>query len=296
MICSYVYIIYRILQTDFEFTSFSISKNKLLYLPIVFFLGALNISTESLKWKVLLSSFQKVSFIQSLKMVFAGFSSGIFTPAKLGEPIGRIITLSKQYWSKATTLNYFGGFLQNIVIFVVGTAFTLLATSTKEFKHLSLLYYSLSIIVFSSLILYILYVSRNKISKYITKYKVINILSEPILEIKKIQLRKYILLLFLSISRYLIYCFQLIILIYIITDSQFQLNIIILIPIYFMCITIIPSFILADLGVRNSVALFLFSSHFGHESFIMLSVSSLWIINQAIPALFGTFFILKKGK
>ena len=61
----------------------------------------------------------------------------------------------------------------------------------------------------------------------------------------------------------------------------------------------IPSVALAELGVRSSVALSVFSVWYGLSQQladdvtlgIMVSASVLWIINIAIPALVGSFYV-----
>ncbi len=296
LVLSYVYIAYRLSNINFSLYSINFNYSVILYSLFFIILTILNIITESIKWKLLLSDIIHIKFLDSVKMVFAGFSSGIFTPAKIGEPYGRIIYLPRKLWSKGTALNYFGGFLQNMIICLIGIAFTYYSLSTENFQHFLLLKYAIVILIISVLIFYLLYVFRYKLYTYISRYKILNSVAKSFLELRKIKLKKYIKLFFVSTLRYCIYSTQLILLLYIFSDFQFSISIILLVPIYFMCITIIPSFLLADLGVRNSVALFLFSSHFTNETTIMLAVSTLWIINQVFPAIIGSFFMLKKSR
>ncbi len=296
LVMSYAYIVYRLSYINISLYSLNFDSSEIIYSLIFIILTILNIITESIKWKLLLSDFIQIKLLNSVKMVFAGFSSGIFTPAKIGEPYGRIISLPKKLWSKGTALNYFGGFLQNIVIFIIGIVFTYYSISTKNFQHSLLLKQAITILAISLLAFYILYIFRYRLYTYISRYKILNSITKSFIELLKIKLINYIKLFLLSTLRYFIYCTQLFLLLYIFSESQFSISTILLIPIYFMCITIIPSFLLADLGIRNSVALFLFSNQLTNETTIVLAVSTLWIINQVIPAIIGSFFMLKKSR
>ena len=59
----------------------------------------------------------------------------------------------------------------------------------------------------------------------------------------------------------------------------------------FLFITVTPTTI-AEIGVRGSVALFVFRSFFSSNTIGILSaVSILWLINLILPAVIGTVFI-----
>ncbi|MCW3785072.1 lysylphosphatidylglycerol synthase domain-containing protein [Plebeiibacterium sediminum] len=296
LVSSYAYIVYRLSNININLSLVNINATKGFYILIFIILAFLNILTESVKWKILLSGIINVKLPDCIRMVFAGFSSGIFTPAKIGEPYGRIIPLPRKLWSKGTALNYFGGFLQNIVIFLTGSIFTYFAVNNNNFQYAILLKYTIVLLVVSVTIFYLLFVFRVRISTYISQYRILNSVTKSFGELRYIKPKKYINLFVLSLTRYFTYCTQLILLLYICSDSQFTISTLIIVPIYFMCITVIPSFLLADLGVRNSVALFLFSINFPNETSIILAVSMLWITNQVIPAIIGSYFIIKKDQ
>jgi hypothetical protein len=61
--------------------------------------------------------------------------------------------------------------------------------------------------------------------------------------------------------------------------------------------SVVPSFILLDIGLRGAAAIFVFEelSNFDKsiELGVLLAAYSLWIINMMVPSLLGLIFILK---
>jgi hypothetical protein len=75
----------------------------------------------------------------------------------------------------------------------------------------------------------------------------------------------------------------------------------IIISVIYLIITVIPTVALSELGVRGSVSLFVFAYYFtAIGSFdeqvkiaIVAASALIWIINLIIPALAGSYFIIK---
>jgi hypothetical protein len=74
-----------------------------------------------------------------------------------------------------------------------------------------------------------------------------------------------------------------------------------IISVVFLIMTAIPTVTLAELGVRGSVSLYFIGLYFERYSDltemvnlgIISSSSSLWLVNLAIPAILGTFFVYR---
>jgi hypothetical protein len=62
---------------------------------------------------------------------------------------------------------------------------------------------------------------------------------------------------------------------------------------YFFIITIVPSFLLADLGLRGSVALLLFGMFTQQTASLILATFMLWLLNVALPAMAGSIIALR---
>ena len=64
-----------------------------------------------------------------------------------------------------------------------------------------------------------------------------------------------------------------------------------LIPFCFLITSSIPTIVISEIGVRGSVGLFVFGIISDNNLAILSASVLLWVINVALPALFGLFFI-----
>jgi uncharacterized membrane protein len=93
----------------------------------------------------------------------------------------------------------------------------------------------------------------------------------------------------LSGIRYSVFCLQ-----YWLILKAFNIDLIavkelMLIPVCFLIASIIPTLLLSEIGVRSSVAVFVFGMVTDNIIAIVLASLLLWIINIALPAMLGLF-------
>ena len=62
---------------------------------------------------------------------------------------------------------------------------------------------------------------------------------------------------------------------------------------FFWAIAVIPSFALAELGIRGQVSLFLFHNFSNNTMGILVATLGLWFINLVIPALVGSVMLIR---
>lgn len=67
------------------------------------------------------------------------------------------------------------------------------------------------------------------------------------------------------------------------------------VPLVLFIVSVLPSFVLAKLGVREMVILAVMAPLFGHESSLILASFSIWLVNLAIPALLGAGILLERS-
>ncbi|HSN49744.1 MAG TPA: hypothetical protein VLR52_00835, partial [Bacteroidales bacterium] len=105
----------------------------------------------------------------------------------------------------------------------------------------------------------------------------------------------------LSFIRYLVFSLQYFLLLKIFAVPVPFYNGMIIISLIFLIITVFPTVALTELGIRDSAAIYLFGLYFTQSGAMtdeitigVLSASTfLWLLNLAIPALTGTFFIYR---
>lgn len=291
VVCLSLYFIYHRVFVSQDFEEFeSAFKNALsgnFFFPLfilVFVLFIINWGAEAFKWKMSMYKLQSVSYAQSFKAVFSGITVGLFTPNRIGEYGGRIIYVNKDKRIDAIVSTIAGNASQLLITVVFGILavfyfldFSLVMT---QFNFLFLLFLIPLIFYLFFKIQKIPTLLGNKGGKYLKAFSLFN-------------RKELIKLILLSSLRYLMFFLQFYILLLIFNIELQLTDALVLLPSVFLVITVVPSFALAEWGVRGSAALFFINTVSANSAGILAAATVLWIINIALPALIGAVFITK---
>jgi len=274
-------------------------------LILILFLMLLNWSIESVKWRMLIAKIEKVPFFQAFKAVMTGVSVSIFTPNRTGDYLGRVFILEKGNHVEGILITIIGSFAQILVTLSVGL-FCFLSFLDQYLR----VTYQVRDYLFSGLILIVpvivfivllFYFNISLLSdftgrflpgkwEYLQKYT----------RVFKIYSSKELLgVLLLSLFRYLIFSTQFFLLLRLFGAGLPFGQAMILIPVIYLVMAMIPSIALVELGIRGSVALFVIGLYFTKagtgnadtELAILTASAVLWFVNLIIPAIMGTFFV-----
>jgi uncharacterized membrane protein YbhN (UPF0104 family) len=270
----------------------------IVYIAFALALMLVNWSVETIKWEILIQKVSRINFFSALRIVFAGITVGIITPNRIGEIGGRIMFLKKgerTYGLLATSL---GSFAQIITTTINGlAALLLLLLKFPETTGINPLLDKISlVIVFVILIAFIgIYFKSEIIKPFLLKFSFFQSRKEQISFFSETEFSTLLKVLFLSILRYSIFIVQFFLLL---TYFNIEISFVqtyISIGLIYLISTIIPTTTLIELGVRGSLAIFFIGMFTPNILGIVLSTFVLWIINLAIPSIFGSFFLLKRA-
>ncbi|MGC8864954.1 MAG: hypothetical protein ACP5O2_04435 [Bacteroidales bacterium] len=273
----------------------------------VFLLMFLNWGLETLKWQRLISKIEKVHFLKAYMAIFTGVTASVFTPNRVGEYIGRVFILENRQPAQGILITLLGSFSQ-ILVYLAGGAVAGLVIFYRYIlpwrPQLSFLSWILtpavflvfigSILIFANLPYFIRLARRllprrwHKIRSWVS---VLGMYTRT--EMLKIMA--------ISFLRYLVFIFQYMLLLVMFGISLNFSTLLTGIPFIILLLVVIPSVALSELGVRNSVALFVFElmlpPGLKNDPLVNLSIiaaaTSLWLINVALPAIIGSFFVFK---
>ncbi|TCO10859.1 lysylphosphatidylglycerol synthase transmembrane domain-containing protein [Natronoflexus pectinivorans] len=295
-VVSLAYVVYRIInfQKWEDFFQHLSDNSSIFYLLLIiqFLMLALNMSFEGAKWKYLLTPIRiqniKISLIQVLK----GLQLGVITPARIGEPLARALMLPQGSRVKAFLLSAAGSILQNIVLGIGGIGGLVYLASTSDFNSTLLsalkeqIIFYVGIFIATMLIILVMLfkiISSQKSKHYFKKA------AQHIVVLQQLTTKNIIIVTGFTILRYMVYTSQLWLMLWFfgISTHPSDFN---LIFIYFATITFIPAIAMADIGIRGSVALFLFGMISVNYEAIMVSVFILWVINVGTPVILASFF------
>ena len=276
-----------------ELISSNIHKSWYL-VAIAFVLFFANWGIEALKWKLLTKKIIKVSFIKSFLAVMGGVAVSSFTPNRTGEFAGRMIFLENKLDSGVIALTVFGSINQLLVTLLAGIpGFIFYLDSAAGFDFNNFSFFTVSMLLTATIIIFLFMFNLNKIICWIKNHfyqnKILAHISNALL---LLSFKDIINVFLLSFLRYSVFLFQYIFLLIFFNINLEFWQFFLILPSIFLIQTLIPSFLLSEIGIRLSVAIYILAPlGFGEKNIIGAS-TSLWVINIVLASAVGVFAIL----
>lgn len=277
----------------------------LLFLVVLLML--VNWGVESQKWRFMIGKIERVSFFRSLMAVFTGASTSFFTPNRTGDFIGRAFILDKASHVEGILITFLGSISQLLITILAGTLSMLVFIpefpgSNAFFSGYIYTGFAVLIIFLDLLLLFL-----------VMNVQFLSVLRDKLLRSGLKRFRKHLavfshfrprdmaVVIGMSFLRYIIFTSQFILLLRVFSVPVPVFDAVIIISLVFFVLSIVPTITLTELGIRNSAAIYFFGIWFSHTTGlsdsiligILSATTLLWIINLAIPAFIGTFFVFR---
>jgi len=281
------------------------TRNFFLQLSLIILLMFLNWSIESLKWKYLIQKIEHIKFSSSFKAVMSGITVSTFTPNRIGEYFGRVFIFKQANHWDGVLITIIGSMSQLLVTLVTGTLASLFFI-LKYFDLHGFFYgyakiglISIAIIIISFFIFLYFNVSLLSSLQNRVKWKWAHRIKSHLKVFSLYTNRQLAKVLFFSFMRYCVFSIQYFLLLKLFGIFLPFTEELISVSLIFFVMTIIPTIALSELGIRGSVAMFIIGMYFQKMASlneqinlgILTASGMLWLINLAIPALIGSFFV-----
>jgi len=266
----------------------------------VIFFVFLNWAFEAKKWQILVKTLQPFKFSRAYKSVLSGVALSLNTPNRIGEFGGRILYVQEGNRIKAISLSIAGSISQLIITMAMGCAglaYILFFKSNYSDSLLmglpvfwlkTLLYLS----VCTAAIIILFYFRLSWLIRLVEKIPAVAKYVQYINVLDNFNVKLLLRLLYLSFFRYAVFIIQYILLLQVLDVSIFWVNEVWIISVLFLMLAIVPSFEIADLGIRGKFSTELLSFYSANTVGIIGTTFGIWVINLFIPALAGSIFIL----
>jgi len=276
-------------------------------LVIVVFLMLVNWGLESQKWRFMIGKIERVSFFRSMMAVFTGASISFFTPNRTGEYFGRAFILDKASHVDGILITILGSMSQLLITILTGTLSMLVfipkfLSSSAFFSGYIYYGFALLIILLDLLLLFL-----------VMNAQFLSVLRDKLLRSKLKKFRKHLAVfsdfrphdmayvIGMSLLRYLVFTGQFLLLLKVFSVPVPFFDGVIITSLIFFVLSIVPTVTLTELGIRDSAAVYFFGIWFSHSAGmsdsvligILSATTLLWVINLAIPAVIGTFFVFR---
>lgn len=265
------------------------------YFLVAILLVFVNWGLEAVKWQRL-TAFHPVTFWKGFESILKGLATGFLTPNRIGDFGGRILEFKKEHRWKGFNSRLISSCGQFMVSLGFGSiALGLVGGFYPDLLPVELPYTPIGALAVLLIIAFFFLgkyrgMMREKglrfpfMRKHQEKWRPFFECSRPLL---------YSTLLF-SVLRYLVFSAQFFFLLMLFGVGSPSVQIYLLIALVYLFTCMVPGLFLGELGVREGFAVLFFSAA-GYSGSAVLSASLLlWLINLALPALIGSFFIAGK--
>lgn len=267
--------------------------------PLLSFLllgSAINWGLEGSKWYLLGRDTINASYGASLKGVLAGTTIGMWMPGRVGAWVGKLYYVPTRKRSYALFPLMTSGASQFFVtVFMASLAASIWwgmdLGPGAELPVSGLLGYGF---LFSSLFLigggafyFFLHSGRGK-----SVLDRLGFRSEHLLSFRELSKKLYAKVMGLAFFRYGVFLLQFVVALHFWVSDASLAFLFVSVPIVLFVVSVLPSFVLAKLGVREMVVVSLLAPLFGQEEQLILASFTIWLVNLAFPALIGAAILL----
>lgn len=263
------------------------------WLLIALFLMPVNWLLEAFKWKHLTSEFAPSSLLRALRSVWIGSFYTLFTPNRIGDGAGRLHLMPEGNASRATWAFLNGSVAQTLVTLSAGSTALALAASFVSsedelwWKAAPLVAVPVWLITVIALLLYLEPGWLRMLKEFFSGESWIG---KRLHTLQAYTRRQNAATLMISTLRYATFSCQFIFVLKAFGFAGNEWEVLMRIALIYLATTIIPTIALAELGLRESMAV-LFLPAAGIAAGDAFSATLiLWGINLLLPSIFGAIF------
>lgn len=241
---------------------------------------------EIKKWQVISRGVKKISFTEAAQQSLAALTFSIITPSRIGDYGAKALYYEKRHRKKIVFLNFISHSYQLLitVLFGIFGMFWVLPKLAFEISYFKLV---LVLVGFLLLIVSMYFLLKKQV-----KFRGFSLMDIWMYFFKIPISIKFKMVLF-SIIRYLFFSYLFYLLLHFFGVSTSFINTFPFIFFMYLVVSIIPTFLIGDLIVRGSVAIWVFSILNISETVIIATVFTSWIFNFLLPAIVGSYYIIK---
>jgi uncharacterized membrane protein YbhN (UPF0104 family) len=258
-----------------------------------------NWSIEAIKWKISVKKIQAVSFFKAFRAVLSGVSFSVSTPNRVGEYLGRVLYMDAGNKLKTISITIVGSISQLIITLLMGCIGLIALQSKIQAAHLVtkiwmdvILYGVIAVLI----ILTLFYFRLSWLIKAVDRLPGSRRFSYLVNALEDFNATLLIKLLSLSLLRFIIFILQ-----YYLLFRLFDVQVLWwqgfwTVSVSFLVMAAIPTFAIAELGLRGRIGLLLTGLYSSNTAGIIFATAGIWFINLIIPAIAGSLLILSIKK
>ena len=265
----------------------------------VVILAFINWGIEARKWQLLVKSLQRINYFVAFKAVLSGVTLSLNTPNRIGEYGGRILYVKEGNRIKAISLSIAGSMSQLIITLLMGCTGLVFLIYTQQssvnfIMGLSFFWVKILLLIstVAACVLLFIFFRLSWLIKIIEKIPPFVKYAHYISVLESFHAKVLLRLLSLSFTRFIVFVIQYILLLQVLNVDITWIQSFWIISILFLVLAIVPSFAIADLGIRGKFSVELLALYSANTVGIIGTTFGIWFINLFVPAIAGSILIL----
>jgi uncharacterized membrane protein YbhN (UPF0104 family) len=259
-----------------------------------------NWAIEAVKWKISVKKIQQVSFLKAFRAVLSGVSFSVSTPNRVGEYLGRVMYMDAGNKLKTISITIVGSISQLIITLLMGCIGLFILRSNIESAQLItpvwmdvIIYGVIAVLI----ILTLFYFRLSWIIKVVDRLPGSKRFAYLLKALEDFDATLLMKLLSLSLLRFIVFIVQYYLLFHLFDVQVLWWQCFWSVSVSFLVMAAIPTFAIAELGLRGKVSLILIGKLFSNNTAgIIFATAGIWFINLIIPAIAGSLLILSIKK
>jgi len=271
-----------------------LQSDRISHLVIALLMVYLNWRLEAIKWQKLLQPVQSLTMKEAFRAVLIGLTTSIFTPNRIGEYVGRVITIDRKKKLGAVSALSLGSFTQLLMLSCLGIlALGYLALHSYRLPYAPSISWFMAILLVTFVFIGLLNIS--------SIYRVLKIhfgsywpkIWSQLDFLAKLPKGYFVAISWITFFRIVIYVLQYWLLIrFFQIEVRADLAIATILVGYFIQ-SGLPLPTLLALVARGEITLLLWNFFAVNELSILAASYGLWVINVVLPALVGMIYVMK---
>ncbi len=268
-------------------------------LAAVVLLMFVNWGIEAYKWKISVKNIQPISFGRAFKAVLSGVSFSVTTPNRMGEYVGRVLYMEDGNRLRTISMTMVSGISQLLITLLMGLIGLIvllpvlkrsdIVAGIDSSLWLQVIIYGVATVL---LILTLFYFRLGLITRLIEKFSGSGRYIYLVKALEDVHATLLLRLLSLSLLRFAVFCLQYYLLFRLFDAGVGWWQSFWSVSIAFLVLAVIPSFAIAELGIRGRINLKILGLFSANHLGITIATVSVWLINLIIPAIIGSMLIL----
>jgi len=254
-------------------------------------------SIEALKWKIALKGIEVISFTRAFRSVWYGVVTGLLTPNRIGEPLGRMAFVSSINRGKSALLVLWCGVSLQAATLMFGLlGIVICASSGQTFSFFTIdhssVFYMVSAVTFFFIVTLF---NLRWISRFTQFFGFIkHALAGESMDLDP-SVQETFSILLLSLLRYAVFSTPMLLMFHSFGIDPPLVLLFSAIFLTYLFTSFIPTFVFSEAGVRAGFAILFIGVFTTNTPAIISSIFLIWALNVALPALIAAWFPWSKN-